>query len=50
MGIAVVTILTTFIAIFTVNVTVLEFAVVGILFLQIVFLKMITSSRPVFTM
>ncbi len=50
MGIAVVTILTTFIAIFTVNVTVLEFAIVGIIFLQIVFLKMITSSRPVFTM
>jgi flagellar protein FlaJ len=50
MGIAVVTILTTFIAIFTVNVTVLEFALVGIIFLQIVFLKMITSSRPVFTM
>ncbi len=50
MGIAVVTILTTFIAIFTVNITVLEFALVGIIFLQIVFLKMITSSRPVFTM
>ena len=50
MGIAVVTILTTFIAIFTVNATVLEFALVGIIFLQIVFLKMITSSRPVFTM
>lgn len=50
MGIAVVTILTTFIAIFTINVTVLEFALVGIVFLQIVFLKLITSSRPVFTM
>lgn len=50
MGIAVITILTTFIAIFTVNVTILEFAVVGILFLQIVFLMLITSSRPVFSM
>ena len=50
MGIAVVTILTTFIAIFTINTTVLEFALVGIVFLQIVFLMMITSSRPVFSM
>jgi archaeal flagellar protein FlaJ len=50
MGIAVVTILTTFIAIFTVNVEVLEFALVGIIFLQIVFLEMITSSRPVFSL
>src|SRR5208283_3229492 len=50
MGIAVVTILTTFIAVFTVNVTVLEFALVGIIFLQIVFLELITSSRPVFTL
>jgi pilus assembly protein TadC len=50
MGIAVLTILTTFISIFTVNITILEFALVGIIFLQIVFLKMIGSSRPVFTM
>ncbi len=50
MGVAVLTILTTFISIFTVNATVLEFGVVGIVFLQIVFLKMTTSSRPVFTM
>jgi flagellar protein FlaJ len=50
MGIAVVTILTTFIAVFTVNTTVLEFALVGIIFLQIVFLMMITSSRPVFSL
>jgi len=50
MGIAVVTILTTFIAIFTVDLTVLEFALVGIIFLQIVFLEMITSSRPVFSL
>ncbi len=50
MGIAVVTILTTFIAVFTVNTTVLEFALVGIVFLQIVFLMMITGSRPVFSL
>lgn len=50
MGIAVVTILTTFIAVFTVDTTVLEFALVGIIFLQIVFLMMITSSRPVFSL
>lgn len=50
MGIAVVTILTTFIAIITVNTTILEFALVGIIFLQIVFMIMITSSRPVFTL
>ncbi len=50
MGIAVITILTTFIAIFTVNTTVLEFAIVGIIFLQIVFLELITSSRPVFSL
>ncbi len=50
MGIAVITILTTFISIFTVNTTVLEFALVGIIFLQIVFLELITSSRPVFSL
>lgn len=50
MGIAVVTILTTFIAIFSVDITVLEFALVGIIFLQIVFLELITSSRPVFSL
>ncbi len=50
MGIAVVTILTTFIAIFTVDVTVFEFVLIGIIALQIIFLKLITASRPVFTM
>jgi len=50
MGIAVVIILTTFIAIFTVNLAVLEFAIVGIVFLQIVFLVMITGSRPTFSL
>ncbi len=50
MGIAVLTILTTFIPIFAVNVTILEVVVVGLIFLQVVFLQMIRSSRPVFTM
>jgi len=50
MGIAVLTILTTFIALFTVNVTLLAMVLVFILFIQIVFLKLIASSRPVFAM
>jgi flagellar protein FlaJ len=50
MGIAVITILTTFISFFTVDVTVLGFVLVGIVFLQIVFLQLIRSSRPVFSM
>ena len=50
MGIAVVTILTTFISIFTVNITILEAALVGIIFLQLIFLQMIKRARPVFSM
>lgn len=50
MGMAVLTILTTFIAIFTVTPAVLASVVVGLLFLQIVFLQLIRGSRPVFTM
>ncbi len=50
MGIAVITILTTFIALFTVDTTVFEFVLVGIIALQIIFLKLITASRPVFSM
>ncbi|MCL4374103.1 MAG: type II secretion system F family protein [Candidatus Marsarchaeota archaeon] len=50
MGIAVVTILTTFIALFTVTTTLLMFVLVGLLFLQIIFLMLIRSSRPVFSM
>lgn len=50
MGIAVITILTTFIAIFTVDNSVLEFVLVGILFLQVLFLQLIRRSRPVFSM
>ena len=49
MGIAVVTILTTFIALFTVTPQLLEAGLVGILFLQIVFLQMIRGSRPSFS-
>ena len=50
MGVAVVTILTTFVAIFSMNDTVLEFVIVGLIFLQIIFLQLIRSSRPVFTL
>jgi len=49
MGIAVVTILTTFIALFTVTPQVLEAALIAIGFLQIVFLQMIRGSRPAFS-
>jgi Flp pilus assembly protein TadB len=50
MGIAVLTILTTFIALFTVNTTVFEMAIVGLIALQLIFLKLITGSRPVYSM
>jgi pilus assembly protein TadC len=50
MGIAVLTILTTFIPIFSVDATLLEVVIVGLIFLQVVFLQMIRSSRPVFTL
>ena len=50
MGVAVLTILTTFIALFTVTPTLLEGALVGIAFLQLVFLQLIRASRPTFTM
>jgi pilus assembly protein TadC len=50
MGIAVITILTTFIALFSVTFTLLEVGLVALLFMQIVFLQMIRTSRPVFTM
>lgn len=48
MGIAIATILTTFISVFTVNDALLEAAIVGILFLQVIFLQMIRGSRPAF--
>jgi len=50
MGIAVATILTTFIAIFTVTPSILAAAIIGMIFLQIIFLQLIRSSRPVFAM
>ncbi len=50
MGIAIATILTTFISIFTVNVAILEGAIVGLIFMQVVFLQLIRGSRPVFAM
>ena len=50
MGVAVITILTTFVAIFTMNNSTLEFVIVGLIFLQIIFLQLIRDSRPVFTL
>ena len=50
MGIAVVTILTTFISIFSVTTSVLAMILVVIFLLQIVFLRLIIRSRPIFTM
>ncbi|MCL4403171.1 type II secretion system F family protein [Candidatus Marsarchaeota archaeon] len=50
MGIAVATILTTFISLFTITPQLLYGALVAILFLQVIFLNIIRSSRPVFTM
>jgi len=50
MGIAIAAILTTFINIFTVSETTLMFAVVGIFFLQIIFLNIMRTSRPAFSM
>ena len=50
MFIAVAIILTTFISIITINVTVLIFVVIGIAFVQFIFLQMIRSSRPSFSM
>jgi len=50
MGIAVAAILTTFISLFTVDQNTLLFALVGIFFLQIIFLNVMRSSRPTFAM
>ncbi|MGC8699429.1 MAG: type II secretion system F family protein [Candidatus Micrarchaeia archaeon] len=50
MGIAVAAILTTFISLFTVNESTLIFALVGIFFLQLIFLNIMRSSRPTFAM
>ncbi|MDE1823113.1 MAG: type II secretion system F family protein, partial [Candidatus Micrarchaeota archaeon] len=48
MGIAVASILTTFVAIFTINNTTLIFVLFAIFFLQFIFLNLIRASRPVF--
>ncbi len=50
MGIAVAAILTTFISLFTVDENTLLFAVIGIFFLQVIFLNIMRSSRPTFAM
>ncbi len=50
MGIAVLTILTTFIAIFTVNTTLLGLMIAFIFIVQLVFLRLIVASRPVFAL
>lgn len=50
MGIAVMAILTTFVNLFTVDENTLIFALVGIFFLQVIFLNIMRSSRPTFAM
>ena len=49
MGIAVATILTTFLPLFTVNVTILELVIIAVVMIQIVFLQLI-RQRPIFSM
>jgi len=50
MGIAVAAILTTFISLFTIDESTLIFTLVGIFFLQLIFLNIMRSSRPTFAM
>ncbi len=50
MGIAVAAILTTFINLFSIDENTLLFALIGIFFLQIIFLNIMRSSRPTFAM
>jgi flagellar protein FlaJ len=50
MGVAVLVILTTFVNVITITDTTLLFGIVGIFFLQIIFLNIMRSSRPVFAM
>ncbi len=50
MGIAIATIMSTFISIFTITPTDLAFVIVGIVGLQVIFLNIITSSRPGFSL
>ncbi len=49
MGIAIATIMSTFISLFTITATDLAFVIVGIVGLQLIFLNIITSSRPGFS-
>ncbi len=48
MGIAVAAIMSTFISIFTIDNNTLVFAIIGLAFLQFIFLNMVASSRPSF--
>ncbi len=50
MGIAVAAILTTFINLFSITFSALIFTLIGIFFLQLIFLNIMRSSRPNFTM
>ncbi len=50
MGIAVAAILTTFISLFSITFSTLVFTLVGIFFLQLIFLNIMRSSRPTFAM
>ncbi len=50
MGIAIATIMSTFISVFTIDASTLALVVVGIIGLQIIFLNIIKSSRPAFSM
>ena len=50
MGVAVATILTTFISIFTINFSVLIAVLVGVIFMQVIFLNIMRTSRPTFAM
>ncbi len=50
MGIAIATIMSTFISLFTINASTLAFVIVGIVGLQLIFLNLISSSRPPFSM
>lgn len=50
MGVAIAVILTTFVSVISVNDTTLIFVVVAIIFIQVIFLNLMRTSRPVFAM
>jgi len=50
MGVAIAVILTTFVSVISVDNTTLIFVIVLIFFLQVIFLNIMRSSRPVFAM